>query len=122
MQNRKDLLQAHRLMTQRSALALICGEPDSPNQPLRRLNLGTISSLLVGAIAVGAGTLLLRGGMGARWARWVVVAWLAFHVVVGTLDSWREAAPHMVLLIVIAYFLFGSPTAVYFRRNGPLVI
>ena len=33
MQNRKDLLQAHRLMTQRSALALICGEPDSPNQP-----------------------------------------------------------------------------------------
>ena len=53
MQNRKDLLQAHRLMTQRSALALICGEPDSPNQPLRRLNLGTISSLLVGAIAVG---------------------------------------------------------------------
>lgn len=53
MQNRKDLLQAHRLMTQRSALALICGEPDSPNQPLRRLNLGTMSSLLVGAIAAG---------------------------------------------------------------------
>jgi len=78
--------------------------------------------VLAGAIAVGAGTLLLRGGMGARWARWVVVAWLAFHVVVGTLDSWREAAPHMVLLIVIAYFLFGSPTAAYFRRNGPLVI
>ena len=53
MQNRKDLLQAHRLMTQRSALALICGEPDSPNQPLRRLNLGTISGVLVGAIAAG---------------------------------------------------------------------
>jgi type VII secretion protein EccB len=47
----KDLLQAHRLMTQRSALALISGEPDSPHQPLRRLNVGTISSLLVGAIA-----------------------------------------------------------------------
>jgi type VII secretion protein EccB len=47
----KDLLQAHRLMTQRSALALISGEPDSPNQPLRRLNVGTISGLLVGAIA-----------------------------------------------------------------------
>ena len=53
MQNRKDLLQAHRLMTQRSALALLCGEPDSPNQPLRRLNLGTVSSLLVGAVAAG---------------------------------------------------------------------
>jgi hypothetical protein len=53
VQNRKDLLQAHRLMTQRSALALICGEPDSPNQPLRRVNLGTISGLLVGVIAAG---------------------------------------------------------------------
>ena len=51
MPSHRDLLQAHRLMTQRSALALISGEPDSPNQPLRRLNVGTISSLLAGAIA-----------------------------------------------------------------------
>jgi type VII secretion protein EccB len=49
--NRKDLLQAHRLMTQRAALALVCGEPDSPNQPLRRLNTATVSSVLAGAIA-----------------------------------------------------------------------
>jgi type VII secretion protein EccB len=48
--NRKDLLQAHRLMTQRAALALICGEPDSPNQPLRRLNTATVSSVLAGVI------------------------------------------------------------------------
>ncbi|HEX8009215.1 MAG TPA: type VII secretion protein EccB, partial [Trebonia sp.] len=51
MHNRKDLLQAHRLMTQRAALALVCGEPDSPNQPLRRLNTATVSSVLAGAIA-----------------------------------------------------------------------
>lgn len=52
MQNRKDLLQAHRLMTQRAALALLCGEPDSPNQPLRRRNTATISGILAGVIAV----------------------------------------------------------------------
>lgn len=51
MPTHKDLLQAHRLMTQRSALALITGEPDSPHQPLRRLNTGLVSSLLVAAIA-----------------------------------------------------------------------
>jgi type VII secretion protein EccB len=51
MQNRKDLLQAHRLMTQRAALALLCGEPDSPNQPLRRLNVATLSGILAAAIA-----------------------------------------------------------------------
>jgi type VII secretion protein EccB len=47
------LLQAHRLMTQRAALALICGEPDSPNQPLRRLNIAAISSVLAGVIVAG---------------------------------------------------------------------
>lgn len=50
MQNRKDLLQAHRLMTQRAALALLVGEPDSPNQPLRRRNTATVSSVLAGVI------------------------------------------------------------------------
>lgn len=51
MQNRKDLLQAHRLMSQRASLALICGEPDSPNQPLRRMNTAAISGILAGVIA-----------------------------------------------------------------------
>jgi type VII secretion protein EccB len=53
VQNRKDLLQAHRLMTQRAALALICGDPDSPDQPLRRLNVGWVSGVLAGAVATG---------------------------------------------------------------------
>jgi type VII secretion protein EccB len=53
MQNHKDLLQAHRLMTQRASLALVCGEPDSPNQPLRRMNTAAISSILVGVIVAG---------------------------------------------------------------------
>ncbi|MBO0804636.1 MAG: type VII secretion protein EccB [Nocardiopsaceae bacterium] len=50
-QNRKDLLQAYRLMTQRAALALVAGEPDSPNQPLRRQDMATVSAVLVGVIA-----------------------------------------------------------------------
>jgi ESX secretion system ATPase EccB len=50
MQSRKDLLQAHRLMTQRAALALLQAEPDPPDQPLRRLNAGVIASVLVAVI------------------------------------------------------------------------
>jgi type VII secretion protein EccB len=52
MQNRKDLLQAHRLMTQRAALALLQAEPDPPDRPLRRLNVGMFSSVLVAVIVV----------------------------------------------------------------------
>ena len=54
MQTRRDLLQAHRLMTQRAALALLQGEPDPPDQPLRRLNMGLISSVLVAVIVTAA--------------------------------------------------------------------
>src|SRR5438105_13848488 len=37
-------------MTQRAALALIRGEPDLPDQPLRRLNVATFASVLVAVI------------------------------------------------------------------------
>jgi type VII secretion protein EccB len=50
LQTRKDLLQAHQLMTRRAALALLQAEPDPPDQPLRRLNVGALSSVLVAGI------------------------------------------------------------------------
>jgi len=50
MPDRKNLLQAHQLMTRRASLALLCGEPDSPNQPLRRMNTATITSIMAGVI------------------------------------------------------------------------
>jgi type VII secretion protein EccB len=51
MQSRRDLFHAHRLMTQRASLALLRGEPDIPDQPLRRLNVAAFCSLLVTVIA-----------------------------------------------------------------------
>ncbi len=52
MQNRKDLLQAHRLMTQRAGLALLQGEADTAEQPLRRINVATFAGFMVAALAV----------------------------------------------------------------------
>ena len=65
MQSRRDLFQAHRLMTQRASLALLRGEPDIPDQPLRRLNVATFSGVLVAVIACalfGIWGLLGHGG------------------------------------------------------------
>jgi type VII secretion protein EccB len=62
MYDRRDLLQAHRLVTHRMSQALLCGEPDSRNRPLRRMYTASASSLLLGVIAAGVfgvlGTLL----------------------------------------------------------------
>jgi uncharacterized membrane protein HdeD (DUF308 family) len=76
----------------------------------------TVPILLVGIIAIVAGVFLLRG---ARWARWVVLAWLAFHVVVSALNSLSDAMPHVVLLLVVGYFLLGPPTSKYFHSTQP---
>jgi type VII secretion protein EccB len=53
MQSRRDLFQAHRLMTRRASLALLRGEPDVPDQPLRRLNVAVFSGVFVAVIATG---------------------------------------------------------------------
>ena len=72
--------------------------------------------VLVGIIAIVAGVFLLRG---ARWARWLLLAWLAFHVVVSALNSLTDAMPHVVLVLVVGYFLLGPPTSRYFQRAHP---
>lgn len=64
-------------------------------------------------LAVVGGVFLL---MGRNWARWLVVGWLAFHVVVSAFHSMSEMAAHAVLLIVVAYFLFTPPDSKYFQR------
>jgi type VII secretion protein EccB len=53
MQSRRDLFHAHRLMTQRASLALLRGEPDIPDQPLRRLNVAAFSGVAVAVIVTG---------------------------------------------------------------------
>ena len=72
--------------------------------------------MLVGIMAIVAGVFLLRG---ARWARWLVLAWLAFHVVVSALNSLSDAMAHVVLLLVVGYFLLGPPTSEYFQSTQP---
>jgi hypothetical protein len=67
-------------------------------------------------VAVVGGVFLLRGH---SWARWLLVGWLAFHVVVSALHSLSEMAAHGVLLIVVAYFLFTPPAAKYFQPAPP---
>jgi hypothetical protein len=53
--------------------------------------------------------------MGSNSARWLAVAWLAFHVGVSAFHSRRELIVHSVLLVVMTYFLFRSEATRYFR-------
>lgn len=70
---------------------------------------------LVRIIAVVGGVFLL---LGRNWARWLVLAWLAFHVVVSALHSMSEAVAHVVLLVVIGYVLLRPPASPYFQSSS----
>jgi hypothetical protein len=76
----------------------------------------TVPILLVGITAIVTGVFLLRG---AGWARWLVLVWLAFHVVVSALNSLSDAIAHVVLLLVVGYFLLGPPSSKYFQSTQP---
>lgn len=52
MQTQKDLYQAQRLMQQRLGMALLQGEPDVPESPMRRQNVATFAGLLIAVLIV----------------------------------------------------------------------
>ena len=67
--------------------------------------------------AIGGAFLLL----GHNWSRWLMLAWLAFHVVVSAFHSMQEVAVHIAFLLLYAYFLFRRPASEYFRRIDPVL-
>ncbi|MEV0403558.1 type VII secretion protein EccB [Actinoallomurus sp. NPDC050550] len=74
MQTRRDVYQAHKLMMQRVGLALLQGEPDVSESPMRRLSVAAFSGAMVavllaavfgvmGFISPGGAKGLDQGGM-----------------------------------------------------------
>ncbi len=69
--------------------------------------------LLVRVLAILSGVFILRG---SNWARWLLVTWLAYHVVLSAFHSLPELIIHSLLLAVVSYFLFRSQASAFFAR------
>jgi hypothetical protein len=64
------------------------------------------------ALAIVGGIWLLRG---RNWARWLLVAWMAFHIVLSAFQSWDKLVIHCLIFTPILYLLFRSSSEGYFR-------
>jgi hypothetical protein len=53
---------------------------------------------------------------GRHWARWLVVVWILFHIVISALHSLSFLLMHVVIFSIILYFLFRPEANAYFRR------
>jgi hypothetical protein len=69
---------------------------------------------LVRLVAVVCAVFMLRAH---NWARWLLVIWIAYHVVLSALHSISELIMHTLLLMVVAYFLFRRSASAYFRHT-----
>ena len=69
---------------------------------------------IVRVIAAVGGVFLL---MGHNWARWLMLAWLSFHVVVSAFHSLPEFMPHVALLMVVGYVFLRPPASKYFQST-----
>jgi hypothetical protein len=69
-------------------------------------------------LAIVCGVFMLRGH---NWARWGLLIWIAYHVVLSGFHSVFEFLMHGLLLAVIAWFLLRPRVSAYFRtvsQNG----
>lgn len=69
---------------------------------------------LVRLLAIVAGVFLLRGH---NWARWLCIAWMAWHVWLSIFHPVSELIMHSVLLVVFAFLLFRPRASAYFRNH-----
>ena len=70
---------------------------------------------LLRLIAIVCGVFILRGN---DWARWLALAWMAFHVILSAFRALPEFAIHCLFCAVIAWFLFRPVAGRYFRGAG----
>ena len=74
---------------------------------------GGVWVLLTECLAIVAGVFLLRG---QNWARWLALAWIAFHVAI-SFGVMRELIVHSVFLALFAWILFRPEARRYFRAT-----
>ncbi len=63
-------------------------------------------------LAIVCGAFLLRA---QNWARWLAIAWMAFHVAI-SFGVVRQLAIHSLFLVLIVWCLFRADAARFFRR------
>ena len=55
---------------------------------------------------------------GFNWARWLLVVWMGFHIVLSVLHSPFQLIVHSLLFTVVLYFLFRPQASAYFRGTS----
>jgi len=78
---------------------------------MRRFESDVLPAVVVNLAALISGIWILRR---QNWARWLAIAWMAFHVILSVFHSPRELIVHALFLAAIAFLLFRPRANAYF--------
>jgi hypothetical protein len=88
----------------------------------RPFDYGVVWVLLIRLLAILCGVFML---LGSNWARWLLLIWIAYHVILSAFHSLSGLVIHSLLFAVVAYFLCRSQASAYFRtarKGNPLFV
>jgi hypothetical protein len=89
------------------SIALLSGAPFADIKSHWYVHLSRILQIIVGVFML----------YGRNWARWLLVAWIVFHIVVGALHGIVTLVMHVVIFSVILFFVFRRDANEYFART-----
>jgi hypothetical protein len=69
--------------------------------------------LAIGVAALVGGGFALRG---ANWARWLLAAWMLFHVAIS--EGAQQVIGHVVIFGFVTFLLFRPAASAYFRPSA----
>jgi hypothetical protein len=69
---------------------------------------------VVESVVIVCGVFVLRGH---NWARWLALAWIAFHAVFSFFSSFGQGVVHILILLLFAYALFRADANPYFASE-----
>lgn len=63
-------------------------------------------------LMIVAGVFMLKGH---NWARWLLVLWITFHIIISALHSMLFLLMHVAIFSVILYFVFRLQSSAFFH-------
>lgn len=77
-------------------------------------HLGSFDGAVMAVIEIAAIIAGVFMPLGHNWARWLAMAWIAFHVAISIPHLWPELVVHLLVFVAFAFALFRGPSREFF--------
>ncbi|HMC97907.1 MAG TPA: hypothetical protein VKG92_09645, partial [Flavobacteriales bacterium] len=98
----------------RSLFFALLADSSHIRDPLGRFRWDDLLAVAVALASLLGGVLLLKR---SEWGRWLILAWLLFHVVIVVDRPIMVLATHFALMLVVGYFLMRPQATAYFSKS-----